>query len=498
MRTLAKFHLQVRSVKELCDPQSVVTAAAYVLRSFPANFHALLWKFGEQHAQERCGSAIKSQFRDIYASIFKFRAGDAPETRDFLGSAFLDFAINQWCRGVVDSKLLPRLQKSIPKRLITRDEFGKRFGIGKRTLRRVLAVKSIRTITLHHGKKNRTFIDLQQLHEPPSAQGNIFTLPTAAAAIGIGARALSKLRASGHFEIKYLLTRDGYHERDIKQFIERLLALNPNPTNKTIPSDCITLRQAMCRYHGTGEGCSSIIRALLSGELRVLGNVDGTVRGLFVSQAEFRQFGKNDRARQHGNARTCSEATKEICCDWGCVQGLVSARLLDGWNVSTGLRISEESIVIFKTKYVSLLSIARETGWISRTLMRHCERKHIPILMVKHPSKETKHVFVRITDRDAVLSYRPVRLWDTQRPPISQSAWLTHEVYAGWVYPRLREESPSRIAAAIGISIAYASDIRRGHRRPHPRHWQALAELVGVTNPTRHQAPQIAKQNELF
>jgi hypothetical protein len=109
--------------------------------------------------------------------------------------------------------LLPRLQKSIPKRLVTRHEFGKRFAIGKRTLRRMLAMKKIRTITLHPGNKQRTFIDLQQLHEPPSAPGKIFTLPTTAAAIGIGARALSKLRASGHFEVKYLLTRDGYHER---------------------------------------------------------------------------------------------------------------------------------------------------------------------------------------------------------------------------------------------------------------------------------------------
>jgi len=296
MRTLAKFHLQVRTVKKLDDPQAVVTAAAHVLRSFPDNFHALLWKIGEQHVGERCGSAIKSQFGDIYASIFTFRAGDAPETRDFLGSAFLDFAINQWCRGVVDSKLLPRLQKSIPKRLITRAEFGKRFGIGKRTLHRVLAMKRIRTITLHPGKKQRTFIDLQQLRESPSVSGKIFRLPTAAAAIGIAARTLSKLKASGHFEVKYLVTRDGYHERDIKQFVGRLLALNPDPTNKGLPSDCITLHQAMCRHHGTGEGSASIIRALLSGELQVLGNVDGTVRGLIVSRAEFSAVGQ-ERAR---------------------------------------------------------------------------------------------------------------------------------------------------------------------------------------------------------
>jgi len=36
----------------------------------------------------------------------------------------------------------------------------------------------------------------------------------------------------------------------------------------------------------------------------------------------------------------------------------------------------------------------------------------------------------------------------------------------------------SEIASAIGVSIPYASDIRKGRRRPHPRHWQALAELT--------------------
>ena len=29
-------------------------------------------------------------------------------------------------------------------------------------------------------------------------------------------------------------------------------------------------------------------------------------------------------------------------------------------------------------------------------------------------------------------------------------------------------------------SIPYASAIRSGRRVPHPRHWQALAQLVGV------------------
>ena len=62
-----------------------------------------------------------------------------------------------------------------------------------------------------------------------------------------------------------------------------------------------------------------------------------------------------------------------------------------------------------------------------------------------------------------------------------QPSWLTEEVYRRQIQPLLAKATLSQIAAAIRVSIPYASDIRRGRRRPHPRHWQALAQLVGIT-----------------
>jgi hypothetical protein len=162
----------------------------------------------------------------------------------------------------------------------------------------------------------------------------------------------------------------------------------------------------MWRHRGTGEGGASIIRALLSGELRVLGNVDGTVRGLFFSRAEFQQFGRNDRARRHGNARTPSEVAKEIHCSEDCVPGLIRRSLLNGWNTSTGLRISEQSIARFKKKYVSLVSVAREIGSTANALMGHCSANHIPMIVLKHRYYDGKQAFVRMKDRNAVLSFR--------------------------------------------------------------------------------------------
>ena len=60
-------------------------------------------------------------------------------------------------------------------------------------------------------------------------------------------------------------------------------------------------------------------------------------------------------------------------------------------------------------------------------------------------------------------------------------AWLDEKVYLSEIQPRLKQVSRSVLAAKLGISIPYAVDIRSGRRVPHPRHWQTLAELVGIS-----------------
>jgi CRISPR-associated endonuclease Cas1 len=61
----------------------------------------------------------------------------------------------------------------------------------------------------------------------------------------------------------------------------------------------------------------------------------------------------------------------------------------------------------------------------------------------------------------------------------SQPAWLTSEVFSEKIQPLLAKTPTSEIRSAIGVSRWYAGRIREGYR-PHPRHWQKLAALVGV------------------
>jgi hypothetical protein len=72
----------------------------------------------------------------------------------------------------------------------------------------------------------------------------------------------------------------------------------------------------------------------------------------------------------------------------------------------------------------------------------------------------------------------------------AQKAWLAsdqptgldEEVYRRQIHPRLAAVTIHAIREALGVSKGYATNIRSGKRVPHARHWQMLANLVGMTS----------------
>ncbi len=88
---------------------------------------------------------------------------------------------------------------------------------------------------------------------------------------------------------------------------------------------------------------------------------------------------------------------------------------------------------------------------------------HTPEALAKESNTQRRHAKAR-------------RSWT----PSSQPAWLTALIYLEQIQPRLAHSSSSLIAKRIGVSRWYAGRIRRGYQ-PHPRHWQALAQLVGIS-----------------
>jgi CRISPR-associated endonuclease Cas1 len=86
---------------------------------------------------------------------------------------------------------------------------------------------------------------------------------------------------------------------------------------------------------------------------------------------------------------------------------------------------------------------------------------HTPEAIAKEAATHRKHALARAA-------------WN----PAKQPAWLTDQVFSDKIQPALARASATVIAKRIGVSRWYAGRIREGYR-PHPRHWLALADLVG-------------------
>ena len=69
--------------------------------------------------------------------------------------------------------------------------------------------------------------------------------------------------------------------------------------------------------------------------------------------------------------------------------------------------------------------------------------------------------------------HRRNRSWAREHPGQRDEAWFKCEIA-----PKLDAFSLKEIGKATRLSLAACSRIRAGAKVPHPRHWQALHELV--------------------
>ena len=226
--------------------------------------------------------------------------------------------------------------------------------------------------------------------------------------IGISGGLLKRLKASGDFEVAHRLrTKPGFHELDLKAFIQRLKRLAP-PVNPGDLSSPRYIRFAIVArgWYGSVEVKANIVRAALSGELPVVGSVDGTVAGLLVSYEGFQRLAHNERARANGDTRTIAEAARQLECNTRSVRRLVELGWLRARPTPKAFRLTEESIAEFKKRYVSLVSIARTTNSASWALQNLCKRCNLSMLVAGQPGKKRSQAFIRAEQRQELLSLR--------------------------------------------------------------------------------------------
>src|SRR5208283_259785 len=263
------------------NPQRIVFAAAGVLADWPNNFFRLLRGITEEMPTDSSTGVARGRLSGIYRSLFSLRGTLPTAQGDFLRIAFLDFIRNDLRRDFIDQKLMKRLRTGQPERFISRAAFARRYGIDRRTAARFLEDQAVPSRTFRWGKKERKLIDSAAARLSPTIPGKIYRVRQAAAMIGISGRLLERLKASGDFQVNHQLKKRGVHELDIEAFIQKLKRLAPpmNPADLSSPR-YISFAIVACGWYGSVEAKANIVRAVLSKELPIVGNVDGTVAGL--------------------------------------------------------------------------------------------------------------------------------------------------------------------------------------------------------------------------
>jgi CRISPR-associated endonuclease Cas1 len=142
-----------------------------------------------------------------------------------------------------------------------------------------------------------------------------------------------------------------------------------------------------------------------------------------------------------------------------------------------GLGLEPSVVQLTRVCHICGNPLKRSTSQICRTCTVAVNRTNM--IEAAKLGRANTHSAVAEARRGATQAkqHRALRDWNRD----SQPQWLSEAIFRSQIQPLLSPIEVSRIAKAIDVSHPYATSIRRGDRLPHPRHWQNLANLTGVS-----------------
>jgi len=188
------------------------------------------------------------------------------------------------------------------------------------------------------------------------------------------------------------------HEFDLKAFAKNLLdSVGDREPSSIRGKGTVTLRTILCGNRISSDIKLNVMRALISRNIAVPSNSDGTVGGLLIDRAGYQQIVADARSSAAGNTKNPVEVARWLSCSRDAIPGLVKLCALQARVTPIGLSVSDESIAAFSREYISLSSFARVEQTSSRALMRRCQDRGIWMLLVPMP-RQGPQPFIRKTD----------------------------------------------------------------------------------------------------
>jgi len=404
IRTLGKFRMFPANTVNRKHDWNAVSAASRVLTDWPENFILLLKDIASEPGAKGA-HGIRSQFGGIYSALFKRKLTKDSDQFEFLKVPFLGFATSEWGGGYADRKMLKRVGNRMKVGYLTQSEFAARAGIGINTAARLLKSGVVPSRRVKWGKGVRVLVDPDDCVIARNPTGTVLSMTAAAKRMGIPRKLLCALKESRVFDMNSLVSRrGGIHELDLDSFTQKLLALAP-PASETRQStnQTKTLKSALSWVHFSTETKVSIFQALLARRLDVVGNSDGTIGGILIDSTAYRELLPEPPCVDAKTYLVPKEVSKILHCDQIVIPGLIQMGLLQGIRAPRGLRITAESVKVFKQTYICLATVAKEACTCSRSLVSVCREVGIAMISVPRCNVECAQPFIHVSDKARLL-----------------------------------------------------------------------------------------------
>jgi hypothetical protein len=239
----------------------------------------------------------------------------------------------------------------------------------------------------------RQLYDISQPLPFELVEGVTHSLRSAAKYLELPVSVLKVLREQRVFNIKHIAVPFiAYHEQDLKMFRDKLLACGPKH-DFDIPNMLVTLNQCMLMKTGSPEIKASIITAILTKKLKLIGRTHEGIGGLAMFRSELERFLLESKTQFFGTI-TVVAAAKRLQCDPLVVKNLYLNGQLLGIQKANGLFIQEESLDLFANQYISCANIASEQKTNSTKIVSICEEKHIEIQWFPKSENQNPQPFI--------------------------------------------------------------------------------------------------------
>lgn len=437
-----------------------VVHATAVLSRWPEGFRQLLRKMAaNRHFGESAQSA--SNFRAFYQSLFGslFKRKLPPAEVKFLRKALVEFGVDEWTRGLVDSRLL-RNASVDRKHYQAISHVAKDLEISMWLARRMVRDGLIALASTDAGENAASIAHTAARPVFKKGKGRTLGIRAAAASLGIPVSVLRGLREAGHYQVAHIARpRKGFHELDLKAFNDRFLGIvGPSSSPATISLG----RALQTAKFGCDAGKLDLMVAFLDGKVIPIGRSGENVGGILLDLGEVKALQAEILSRGSSGIVGAVEAGKRIGCSEIVISSLVRQGFLEVVNRKAWLRIREESVAAFTAQFIATVEVAHQEKVSPQFLVNECREAGIELITAMTLAGRPIRYFVRRTDLNKLCFPLAIRALKERKSPNPQgprldAKWVLSEYFDrlrrnGEPLPRRRHTPNKRdIAKACGL-----------------------------------------------